>query len=77
MEESGARPFAISPSIKRLIIVTTLIGYTALILYLLYVVGIPQLVGVVEQTNLSLYMPSYPKPHGFYILQHHGMASTP
>ncbi len=56
MEESGARPFAISPSIKRLIIVTTLIGYTALILYLLYVVGIPQLVGVVEQTNLSLYM---------------------
>ena len=55
MGESGARPFAISSSVKRLILVTTLIGYTALILYILYVVGIPQLVGVIKQTNLALY----------------------
>ncbi len=56
MGESGERPFAISASIKRLILVTTLVGYTALILYLLYVVGIPQLVGVIEQANPALYL---------------------
>lgn len=56
MGESGERPFAISSSIKRLILVTTLVGYTALILYLLYVVGIPQLVGVIEQANPALYL---------------------
>jgi len=56
MGENVDRPFAISSSIKRIILLTTLVGYTALILYLLYVVGIPELVGVIEKANPAIYL---------------------
>ncbi len=56
MEDGGVKPFVTSSSIKRLILVTTLIGYAALILYLIYVVGLTQLIEVIEQANIAIYM---------------------
>jgi uncharacterized protein (TIRG00374 family) len=50
------KPFTISSSIKRLILVTTLIGYAALIFYLLYVVGITELIHVIQEANPAFYL---------------------
>jgi uncharacterized protein (TIRG00374 family) len=50
------KPFIISSKFKRLILVTTLIGYGALIFYLLYVVGITQLISVIQEANPAFYL---------------------
>ncbi len=50
------KPFIISSKFKRLILVTTLIGYAALIFYLLYVVGITQLISVIQEANPAFYL---------------------
>ncbi|MCW4000307.1 MAG: flippase-like domain-containing protein [Candidatus Bathyarchaeota archaeon] len=55
MGDVADRPFVLTSSVKKLILVTTLFGYAALIFYLLYVVGIAQLVGVIAKASLGLY----------------------
>jgi uncharacterized protein (TIRG00374 family) len=45
----------ISPSIRKWILLAALIGYTALILYLFYYVGIGQLFAVISQVNIGFY----------------------
>ena len=49
------RPF-LSPSIGKWILVSALLGYTALIFYLLYFVGIGALIAVIERVNISVYV---------------------
>jgi uncharacterized protein (TIRG00374 family) len=48
-------PPVISSSIKKLILVSALLGYGALVLYLLYFVGIDELALVIGKTNLVIY----------------------
>jgi uncharacterized protein (TIRG00374 family) len=48
-------PPIISSSVKKLILVSALIGYAALVLYLLYFVGIDKLVAVIGKANLNIY----------------------
>jgi uncharacterized protein (TIRG00374 family) len=48
-------PPVISPSIKKWILISALIGYTALVLYLLYAVGVTQLIDVIEKINIGIY----------------------
>jgi uncharacterized protein (TIRG00374 family) len=45
----------ISSSIKKLIIVSALLGYTALIFYLLNFVGLAELIAVIEKVNIGIY----------------------
>jgi uncharacterized protein (TIRG00374 family) len=45
----------IDPSLKKFIVFPAFIGYTALVLYLFYVVGIGQLLLVLETVNLGIY----------------------
>jgi uncharacterized protein (TIRG00374 family) len=49
------KPPVISPSIKKWILISALLGYTALVLYLLYVVGISELIAVIGRINLGIY----------------------
>jgi uncharacterized protein (TIRG00374 family) len=53
--EIADKPFVISSSVKKLILITTLLGYAALIFYLLYGVGIGQLIEVIGKANLGIY----------------------
>lgn len=46
----------LSPSIGKWILVSALLGYTALIFYLLYFVGIGELIAVIERVNISVYV---------------------
>jgi uncharacterized protein (TIRG00374 family) len=48
-------PPLISPSIRKWIVVSALLGYTALILYLLYFVGINELISVIGSINVGVY----------------------
>ncbi len=48
-------PPVISSSIKKLILVSALLGYGALVLYLLYFVGIDELALVIGKANLVIY----------------------
>jgi uncharacterized protein (TIRG00374 family) len=48
-------PPLISSSIKKLILVSALIGYTVLVLYLLYYVGINELIAVIGRVSLGIY----------------------
>jgi hypothetical protein len=43
-----------SPSLK-LVVVPAVLGYTALVLYLFYFVGIGELILVVERVNVGIY----------------------
>jgi uncharacterized protein (TIRG00374 family) len=45
----------ISSAMKKAILVSTLIGYAALVIYLLYFVGIGSLIEVIQEASLSLY----------------------
>lgn len=45
----------ISPSVKKWIVISAVIGYTILLIYLFYFVGIGELIAVLEKVNLSLY----------------------
>jgi uncharacterized protein (TIRG00374 family) len=45
----------IDPSIKKWIVAPALLGYTALVLYLFYFVGIGELISVVGRVNLGIY----------------------
>ena len=45
----------LSPSIGKWILVSALLGYTALIFYLLYFVGIGDLIAVIERVDISIY----------------------
>ena len=45
----------IDPSIRKFIAIPALLGYTALVLYLFYYVGIGQLIAVVEKINIGIY----------------------
>jgi uncharacterized protein (TIRG00374 family) len=49
------KPFVISSTVKKLILITTLLGYAAMVFYLLYVVGIGQLLEVIVKANLAIY----------------------
>jgi uncharacterized protein (TIRG00374 family) len=53
--EIDQRPL-LSPSIGKWILVSALLGYTALIFYLLYFVGIGELIAVIERVNISVYV---------------------
>jgi uncharacterized protein (TIRG00374 family) len=46
----------LSPSIGKWILVSALLGYTALIFYLLYFVGLGELIAVIERVNISVYV---------------------
>ncbi|MCW4024901.1 MAG: flippase-like domain-containing protein [Candidatus Bathyarchaeota archaeon] len=46
----------ISPSVKKWILLAALIGYTALVLYLFYYVGIGQLFVVISKVNVAFYV---------------------
>lgn len=48
-------PFAVSPSSRKWIALTALLGYLALALFLLYTVNIDQLISTIEGTNLELF----------------------
>jgi uncharacterized protein (TIRG00374 family) len=48
-------PPVISPSVKKWILVSALLGYAALVVYLLYFVGISQLIAVIGKVNLGIY----------------------
>jgi uncharacterized membrane protein YbhN (UPF0104 family) len=48
-------PPVISSSIKKLILVSALLGYTVLVLYLLYYVGISELIAVIGRVSLGIY----------------------
>jgi uncharacterized protein (TIRG00374 family) len=48
-------PPIISSSVKKLILVSALLGYAALVIYLLYFVGIDQLFAVIGKANLNIY----------------------
>lgn len=52
---ANAQPPLISPSISKWILVSALLGYTALIFYLLYFVGIGELISVIERVDISIY----------------------
>ncbi len=45
----------ISPSIKKWILISALLGYTGLIFYLLYFVGLAELIAVIEKVNIGIY----------------------
>ena len=45
----------INPSVKKWIVISALLGYTALLIYLFYFVGIGQLVSVLGTVNLRIY----------------------
>jgi uncharacterized protein (TIRG00374 family) len=45
----------INPSIKKFIVLPALLGYTALIVYLFYFVGIGELISVVGTVNIGIY----------------------
>ncbi len=49
------KPPVISSSIKKMILVSALLGYVALILYLLYFVGINTLAAVIGKASLGIY----------------------
>jgi len=46
---------AVSPSVKKWIVVSALIGYTALLIYLFYFVGIGELISVIGRVNIGIY----------------------
>jgi len=48
-------PPAISPSFKKWIILAALLGYSGLVLYLFYFVGIDKLISTVEKVNVGVY----------------------
>jgi uncharacterized protein (TIRG00374 family) len=48
-------PPLISPSLRKLMLVSALLGYTALIFYLLYFVGISALISVIGTVNIEVY----------------------
>src|SRR3990170_2626161 len=45
----------INPSVKKWIVISTLLGYTALLIYLFYFVGIGQLISVLGTVNIRIY----------------------
>src|SRR4030042_7136977 len=45
----------INPSVKKWIVISALLGYTALLIYLFYFVGIGELISVLETVNLRVY----------------------
>ncbi|MBT0159464.1 flippase-like domain-containing protein [Candidatus Bathyarchaeota archaeon A05DMB-2] len=48
-------PPVISPSVKKWVLVSALMGYAALVIYLLYFVGINDLIDVIGRVNLGIY----------------------
>src|SRR3990170_72149 len=48
-------PPLISPSIRKWILISALLGYTALMFYLLYFVGIGELISVIGRVNVGVY----------------------
>src|SRR3990172_5346722 len=52
--EQEAAP-VVSPSVKKCIIVAALLGYSVLVIYLFYFVGIAELISVVGKVNLWVY----------------------
>ena len=46
----------INPSVKKWIVISTLLGYTALLIYLFYFVGIGELISVLGTVNLRIYV---------------------
>ena len=45
----------INPSVKKFALIPALVGYTALVLYLFYFVGITELISIVGRVNLGIY----------------------
>src|SRR4030067_2842319 len=45
----------INPSVKKWIVISALLGYTVLLIYLFYFVGIGQLISVLGTVNLRIY----------------------
>lgn len=48
-------PPVISPSVKKWVLISALLGYAALVIYLLYFVGIGDLIAVIERVNIGIY----------------------
>ena len=46
----------INPSVKKWIVISALLGYTALLIYLFYFVGIGELISVLGTVNLRIYV---------------------
>src|SRR3990170_2961213 len=46
----------INPSVKKWIVISALLGYTALLIYLFYFVGIDELISVLGTVNLRIYV---------------------
>jgi uncharacterized protein (TIRG00374 family) len=52
---TAENPPVISPSAKKAILISALLGYVVLIVYILYFVGIESLIDVIQKASLSLY----------------------